>query len=161
MTDYNFLDDVSPKPDVSQHSESDRSSETEVELSPFANKLIQVGRTLRVRSLQTGSLDRIIQRAAQEHADYQAQADRMGHQHWDRRSAKLFEDLPAYTGFREVAALSGHPEDQAADKLFEAWRNSPDHWVWVNGQCDFYGYAMSQGRSGHWYGCGIFADRRA
>jgi uncharacterized protein YkwD len=160
VTDYNFLDDVPPKPPVQPPSEPSRPSETEIELTVFDQKLIQILRNRRVLSLATGSLDRTIQRAAQEHADFQARADRMGHQNWKQRSDQLFAELTAYTGFREVAALSGHPDDQAAEMLFEAWKNSPDHWVWVNGHCDFYGYAMAKSASGRWYGCGIFADRK-
>ena len=123
--------------------------------------LIEAGRALKVLSLQSGALHPVLQQMAQDHAKTQADQNRMGHQGWPSRSTWLFSAIPEGIGFREVAALSGHDEDAAPGQLFQAWKNSPAHWPWVNGRCDFWGYGMAVSASGVWYGCGIFADRRA
>lgn len=148
MTSYNFTNPPRPVDPV--------------DLVPTPHKLlIEAGRKLDVLSLKTGALHPILQTMAQEHAETQASEDKLGHQGWPSRSKWLFSAIPDAIGFREVAAQTAYAEDQAAAHLFEAWWKSPDHWPWVNGQCDFWGYGMARGKSGMWYGCGIFADRRA
>jgi hypothetical protein len=167
VTDYTFLDseDVSPKkPDETGpcRDHDAATSEPEVELSETTELLIKAGQSLDVLSMKTGVCHPLLQQVAQEHADWQAQHDQMGHHAWGGRSHKLFVALPEFTGFREVAAYSGYRAPQVAKNLFESWRKSPDHWVWVNGPCAIWGYAMAQSKkTGLWYACAIFADRKS
>lgn len=151
MTKYEFTDAPKPEQPVDP-----------VELLATQHKtLIEAGRTIDVLSLKTGTLHPILQEAAQGQAAYQAELGEMGHQRWASRSELLFKLLPEYTGFREVCAYSGYRFPQVAKNLFESWWKSKAHWVWVNGHCDIWGYAMFQNEQNKlWYATGIFADRR-
>ena len=145
MTKYDFTDSPQPTDPV------------ELLATPH-RLLIEAGRALKVLSLQTGSLHPTLQQMAQEHAQTQADQNRIGHQGWSQRSQWLFSAIPEGVGFREVAALSGH--ESAPENIFQTWRGSPAHWPWVNGRCDYWGYGMAVSEAGIWYACGIFADRR-
>ena len=124
--------------------------------------LIQTGRDIGVRSIRTGRQHPILQRAAEEHAAYQARVGIQGHQGWQRRVEVLIRAMPNCHEFREVANESwpGQDVNAAAREMYRSWRLSPGHWSAVNGHCSYYGYAMVLGRNGTWYACGIFADLR-
>ena len=151
MTDYDFTDPPRPDQPVDP-----------AELLAAHHKiLIEAGRKLDVLSLKTGSLNPILQQAAEGQAAFQAEYGEMGHQRWKDRSELLSKLLPEYTGFREVCAYSGYHFPQVAKNLFESWWKSKAHWVWVNGRCDIWGLGMYQSaQTNLWYACGIFADRR-
>jgi len=151
VTKYDFNDEPKPAP----------TDPVELLASPH-RLLIEAGRKLNVLSLQTGALHPVLQEAAQGQAAFQAEFGEMGHQRWESRSKILFKLLPEYTGFREVCAYTGCEHPVAAGNIFQSWRHSRDHWVWVNGRCDIWGYAMLQNDQNKlWYATGIFADRRA
>ena len=131
------------------------------EESPNA-ALIQAGRDLKVKSLTTGKQNAFLQQAAEEHAAYQARVKVQGHQGFEKRVAKLRQQLPDYSEFSECAAESwpGQNIEDAAKEMFHSWRQSPGHWSCINGKCDLYGYAMARGKNGTWYACAIFAKAR-
>jgi len=124
--------------------------------------LIQTGRALRVQSIVTGQPHPLLQKAAEEHAAYQARVGVQGHQGWNQRVQYLMRALPDCHEFREVANESWPGQDvtAAASEMYHSWRQSPGHWSAVNGRCGYYGYAMVLGRNNVWYACGIFTDRR-
>jgi hypothetical protein len=131
-------------------------------LASHHKALIEAGRTLDVLSLRTGGLHPVLQKMAQDHAQAQADQNRMGHQGWDERSKSLFTLIPEATNFREVCAYSGYRFPEVTKNLFESWWKSKAHWTWVDGRCDFWGYAMAyDSKSRLFFACGIFADRRA
>jgi hypothetical protein len=168
VTDYNFRDDArageptaTPKEPVSRRSETGDPNEQGVELTEFDAALIKAGRDLGALSFRTGEINSILQQAAQGQAAFQAEYAAMGHQRWRSRAQQLAELLPEYTGFREVCAYTGWDMPKAAENVFGSWRSSPAHWVWVNGQCDIFGYAIARsGQTKLWYACAIFADRK-
>jgi len=155
MTDYDLTPDKPEKPKTPVQ------PELEPELAEPHSILVKTGKNQGVLSLKTGKMDPILQVAAAGHATFQAEYGQMGHQRWGTRSKTLFSELPLFSGFREVCAYSGYDQLKAAENIFESWRQSPAHWVWVNGPCDIWGFAMYQNAVNKlWYACGIFADRR-
>ena len=124
--------------------------------------LVKAGRDIGVRSLATGRQHPVLQRAAEEHAAFQARVGVQGHQGWESRVSLLRRQLPNCCEFREVANESwpGQDVNAAAKEMYHSWRQSAGHWSAVNGRCSYYGYAMVRGQNGIWYACGIFADIR-
>jgi len=122
-------------------------------------RLMVTGRSLGVKSITSGRWHAILQSMAQRHAGYQARVHQIGHQNWDARFQELVGKMPGYR-FAEVCAMSwrNQGEQDAADEIFKSWRASPGHWSTVNGTCVFWGYAMSRGTDGIWYGTGIVAQ---
>lgn len=121
--------------------------------------LIDAGKALGVRSLVEGRLDATLQDHAAAHARYQADRQTQGHQNFERRHAQLSRLFPGMH-ISEICAESWEWEtthSAAAASMYDSWRQSPGHWETANGSCKFYGYAMSQGRNGIWYSCGIVA----
>jgi hypothetical protein len=118
-------------------------------------QLIYEGKLLGVLSLD-GTNDEILQRAAKEHADFQATAGVQGHQYWASRMAKLHLLLPSYK-FVEVANESwpGQSKEDAAREMYKSWRQSEGHWSVVDGKCKIWGMAMAKGANGIWYACEI------
>lgn len=158
MSNYDFTPDKPDQP------EQPAQPELELDLADPHATLVKTGYFRGVLSLKTGKNDPILQSAAVFHADFQAQKGKLGHQHWDMRSAELFKALPEHTNFREVAAMSWAWEmetEKGAGSIFDSWRQSPPHWRWVNGACDIWGYAMKfNSKLKLWFATGIFADRR-
>lgn len=120
-------------------------------------------------SVMHGKWHGVLQSLAQRHAEAQGTKDRhdqfyrsYAHAGWGERHIELLSRLPEGKNFAEVCAWAGPHTDEAeaAKALFNSWKGSPDHWVFVNGREDFWGYAMSQGRSGVWYATGIVAQKR-
>lgn len=151
MSDYDFL----PPPD-----------QLNIQPDPEAGDpnglLIAAGQRLGVLSLATGKQHPVLQAKAQEHAQYQADHQQQGHQLWDQRYPELYRLIPDCGEFQEVCAESW-PEDtksEAAEEMYNSWRQSPGHWGTVNGRCDFWGYAMVKGQNGIWYACGQFGTLR-
>jgi hypothetical protein len=105
-------------------------------------------------------LHQVLQRAAEEHAVYQASVHTQGHQGWDARVAELRRQMPDCHTFKEVANESWPGQDTvaAAYEMYRSWRLSVRHWSAVNGRCRYYGYSMRRGSKGVWYACGIFAE---
>ena len=124
--------------------------------------LVKAGRDLKVKSLMTGKQNAVLQRAAEEHAAYQARVEVQGHQGFEKRVAQLRKLLPDYSEFSEVCNESwqGQSIEDAAKEMYNSWRKSPGHWSAVNGKCDYWGYAMVKGENGVWYACAIFAKVR-
>lgn len=125
--------------------------------------LVKVGREKRVLSLK-GKPHAIIQAACQRHADYQARRLTAGHQGWDGRLAWLNRMASNDArGFVEVCVASWEwntkPRPAAVD-IFDSWRQSPGHWSVVNGRYEFWSYAMTQGKDGRWFACGIMAYKK-
>lgn len=150
MTDYNFID-KQPEP------------EKQPAIAKEHQALIDEGKRLRVKSLMTGVMHPVLQAAAEEHAQYQARLGVQGHQRWQTRVQQLFKLMPDSYEFREVANESWPDQDlgDAAEEMYDSWRQSPGHWGAVNGECSFYGYAMAYNeRNKTWYAAGIFADKR-
>ncbi len=133
---------------------------TVVSLTPADYRLITEGRNWGVQSIATGELHQTLQRAAEDHAAYQASIHVQGHQRWEWRVAELRRQMPDCHTFQEVANESwpGQDMDAAAYEMFRSWRLSAGHWSAVNGRCRYYGYAMRRGSNGVWYACGIFAE---
>jgi hypothetical protein len=129
-------------------------------LAPSDARLIAEGRHWHVQSLATGRLHSALQRAAEEHAAYQARIQVQGHQDWDGRVAGLRRQVPECHTFAEVANESWPDQNMnaAAYEMYRSWKLSPGHWSAVNGRCRYYGYAMRLGSNGTWYACGIFAE---
>lgn len=124
--------------------------------------LVRVGREKDVLSLH-GKPHKVIQRFAQQHADYQARRLTSGHQLWAARLKRLELAAPDARGFTEVAVASWDwntlPRPAAID-IFDSWRRSPGHWSVVNGRYAFWAYAMTQGLDGRWFACGIMARKK-
>lgn len=127
-------------------------------LTVAERKLIDRGRLEGVQSIKTGKLDDEVQRAARQHATYQATVQHQGHQNWDRRVQELQRLHPEIREWKEVANESwpGQNVDDAAREMYHSWRQSSGHWSAVNGRCIYYGYSMVRGANGVWYACGIF-----
>ena len=120
--------------------------------------LIEAGRRWGVLSLRTGQQHPELQAAAEAHAAYQARVGVQGHQGFDRRYQQLRH---VGRNVREVANESwpGQSEADAAEEMYDSWRQSSGHWSAVNGRCRFWGYAMAyRPRNRTWYACGLFAD---
>jgi uncharacterized protein YkwD len=124
--------------------------------------LLKTGRDLQVRSILTGKPHPVLQRAAEEHAAYQARVQVQGHQDWSKRVQVLMKALPGCTEFRECCNESWPDQNvnDAAKEMFRSWKLSPGHWSAINGKCSYYGYAMARGKNGVWYTTAIFADLR-
>ena len=129
--------------------------------------LLQEGQRWHVRSIATGQLNPILQRAAQEHAAYQARVEVQGHQQWKdvpftQRVNKLRQQLPDCSEFSECANESWPDQNMqdAAYEMYKSWKKSPGHWSSINGYCDYYGYSMIKGKNDVWYACAIFATKR-
>jgi len=113
---------------------------------------------VKAQSVSTGQLSDVVLAAAQAHADWQAKTGRMGHQGFAERSAELRKQLPDDCGnIREVAAVSGGDEAEAAKSVAQMWRKSGGHWRIINSSCKLWGYAMAQSESGSWYAAGLVA----
>jgi len=119
--------------------------------------LIRIGQQKRVQSIITGQRHRDVQRIAERHADYQAHTQLLSHQGWNQRVAELRRRVPEVREWGEVVGASwiGQNMDEAAYEMYRIWRTSSDQWSIVNGQCDYYGYAMRRGDDDVWYACGI------
>lgn len=120
--------------------------------------LVAAGQRWGVMSLRTGQQHPDLQAAAEAHAAYQARVGRQGHQGFDRRYQQLRH---VGRNVREVANESwpGQNEADAAEEMYNSWRQSSGHWRAVNGRCRYWGMGMSyrpQNRT--WYACGLFAD---
>jgi hypothetical protein len=129
----------------------------------FPNQtLIRVGLELGVRSIATGQQHSTLQKAAEDHAAYQARIQLQGHHGWESRVADLYRLMPNCNEFAEVVNESwpGQDTESAAHEMYRSWRLSPGHWSAVNGKCDYWGYAMVRGKNGVWYACGIFGYKR-
>jgi hypothetical protein len=120
-------------------------------------------------SITHGKYHPVLQALSQRHSEAQASRDWHGgyyrgyaHSGWNERHIELIARVPEGKNFAEVCAWAGPhagPE-KAAEAIFAAWKSSPDHWVFVNGYVDFWGYTLSQSRSGIWYSTGILAQKR-
>jgi len=104
----------------------------------------------------------VLTAAAREHAVYQASVGRQGHQHWDRRMARLGREMPGYR-FAEICAESwprqaNEPYEALAAEMFWCWRQSPGHWSVAGRRHNYFGGCMAKGRNGIWYACIIVAD---
>lgn len=119
--------------------------------------LIQEGKRIGVLSLN-GQRHPTLQRAAEEHANFQAKHGLQGHQMLQYRMSELSQKLPGLK-FIEVANESwdGQFVGDAIKEAYRSWKLSPGHWEAVNGECDIYGYAMCLGKNNVWYFCAIFA----
>jgi hypothetical protein len=124
--------------------------------------LLQEGKAWHVRSIATGQLNDILQKAAHEHASYEAHVEKQGHQFWQQRVEKLRRQLSDCSEFSECANESWPDQNMqnAAYEVYKSWKKSPGHWASINGYCDYYGYSMVLGRNGVWYACAIFATKR-
>lgn len=121
--------------------------------------LVAAGLKISVKSLKTGKIHSVLQKAAQFHADYQARRGVQGHQNWNSRVKDLYKDVPECGEFKECCAESWdwNTREQAAPEMFNSWRQSPGHWSAINGRCDFWGYAMALNKKQNiWYACAIF-----
>jgi len=121
--------------------------------------IIQEGKNLRANSFVTGRQHPVLQKAAEEHAAFQARVMVQGHQLWSMRVLKLRGMMPECSEFSEVCADSWPYQDaeDAVREIYRLWKQSPRHWDRVNGACTYWGYAMAQGENGVWYACGIMA----
>lgn len=119
--------------------------------------LVQEGKRLGVLSLN-GQQHPTLQRAAEEHADFQARHGVQGHQMWQSRMSQLQRQLP---GLRFVeCANESWPSQNARDaaiEMYHSWVQSPGHWAAVNGECKYWGMAMVLSYNGTWYACEIVA----
>jgi hypothetical protein len=156
ITGLLLLDRTQPRPDVAPI----KPPVVKPSLPPTPNEiLIQTGRRIGVLSISSGRPNEHLQRYAQQHADYMARVCVQGHQGWNLRYASLRAALPGSRDFAEVANESwpNQSAEAAAAEMYRSWRYSSGHWAAVNGECEFYGYAMALGQNGTWYACGIFA----
>lgn len=130
-----------------------------IPLAPSDAKLIAEGQRWHVKSIATGQHHATLQRAAEDHAAYQARVQVQGHQNWETRMVELQRRMPGCREFQEVANESWPGQDMkaAAYEMYRSWKLSEGHWSAVNGRCRYYGYAMRRGNNGTWYACGIFA----
>lgn len=120
-----------------------------------------VGRNLGVKSILTGFRHPILQRMCEHAAKYQAEINTQGHHNWNNRFQQLHIAMPDQKTFGEVCAESWEWELDAdmtviAKSMFKSWEQSSGHWAWVNGECQYFGWAMARG-SRVWYANGIFA----
>lgn len=133
--------------------------------------LVRAMKAHKPASLTNGKYHPVLQALAQRHSEGQAQRDRhdrfyanYAHLGWGAREIELVSRVPEARGFGEVCACAWGADysdaKAAAEEIFKQWKGSPAHWVMVNGYYDYWGYAMSQGRSGAWYATGIVALKR-
>lgn len=119
-------------------------------------------------SVMHGKWHAVLQTLAQRHSAAQAASDRhdrfyrsYAHAGWGERQIELVSRVPEGKGFGEVCAWAGYADPvEAAEAIFKSWKHSPEHWAFVNGHMNFWGYSMAQGKSGVWYATGIVAYRR-
>lgn len=132
-----------------------------VSITPNSELIINAGKDWQAKSIQSGKMNNVLQKYAEQHADRMARAGRGGHHNWETRFHELERALPEYTGFQEVAAESWpwQNANQSASEMFNCWRQS-SHWKVVNSKCSIWGYSMAKGRNGIHYGCGIIAHRK-
>lgn len=97
-----------------------------------------------------------------DQANRQARLQKQGHHGWNRRFQFINKELPAGYQAVEICAESWPNENmlEAAFEIVHSWRRSPGHWKQVMKHHDYWGYDMSKGMNGIWYGCGIFGDKR-
>lgn len=116
-----------------------------------------------VTNVHTGKPDATLMAYAKANADYQAKIGVQGHHNWENRFQRLLVIMPEYCGFQENVAESWpwqQSREAGAWEMFKSWSQSKSHWETANKPCAIYGYAMSKGRNGIWYGCWIIGQRR-
>ncbi|MFA5056499.1 MAG: thioredoxin family protein [Opitutaceae bacterium] len=99
---------------------------------------------------------------AQSHANYQAEADKQGHQNFDQRRQQMLNSIGP-GDYREICAESWprQAEDPPAElwaEMFDCWRQSPGHWSVASRKHSEYGSGMARSRRGVWYACIITRD---
>jgi hypothetical protein len=96
---------------------------------------------------------------AAQHASYQASVGQQGHQNFGSRMHHLTAASGAM-GVSEVCAESwpGQNMIDSCIDCVDSWRHSSGHWRGVSNFHRSYGYDISLGRNGIWYGTGIFGD---
>jgi hypothetical protein len=96
---------------------------------------------------------------AAQHASYQARVGQQGHQNFGTRMHHLTSASGAM-GVSEVCAESwpGQNMIDSCIDCVDSWRHSSGHWRGVSSFHRSYGYDISLGRNGIWYGTGIFGD---
>ena|GEM_PF-608498 len=140
-----------------------RAEQTEIFLTLPAGTLTQRTLTYAVRThhdkpLSSGGVPApIVVRLATEHAEYQAERGRLGHQNFGVRSYQAKEVLGGGSP-SEICAQSrpGLGLFEGAISCMRAWRNSGAHWTIARRHHTYYGYDMVLGRNGAWYAVGFF-----
>ncbi len=106
-----------------------------------------------------GTASPVLMTAAASHSVYQARTGNMGHHNSHSRFSQIRASIPG-SRVSEVAAQSWRNQtmlDSCLDCV-RSWRHSSGHWSSIRRHHRLYGYDICQGRSGLWYGTGIFAD---
>ena len=96
---------------------------------------------------------------ATHQASYQASVGVQGHQNFGTRFDQLVS-ASGTMGVSEVCAQSW-PGQNMIDSCIDcvaSWRQSSGHWQGVSSYHQSYGYDISRGGNGIWYGTGIFGD---
>jgi hypothetical protein len=115
-----------------------------------------------------GKYQPVLQTLAQRHSVAQAARNwhnqwyrSYAHSGWGERQIELVSRAPEAKNFGEICCWAAHPDaEKAAEMIFASWKASPEHWAFLNGNYDFWGYAMSQSHTGVWYATGIVAQKR-
>ena len=108
-----------------------------------------------VRSVETGTLNSVLQKLAHEHSVSQT-TEGMSHDGFDHRMAAIQQAYPNSTNWSEIVAMNScDTAEAAAAQMLSSWRHSPPHWRSLNGSCTYYGLSMVKGGDG-WYATGIF-----
>jgi hypothetical protein len=68
------------------------------------------------------------------------------HSGWGEREIELVSRVPEAKGFARDLLLGSPAGDaeKAAEMIFASWKSSAEHWAFLNGLYDFWGYAMHQ-----------------
>lgn len=128
-----------------------------VEPTTQSEALIEYGRQIGVQSILSGQVHEVLQRLAQEQANYCAAHRIQGHQLWNRQFQDHYREYP---GLRSIVAESfpGRTLEDGIKECFHSWHHSKGHWEYCNGRCRYYGFAIARGTNGVWYACGIFSN---
>jgi len=105
----------------------------------------------------------VLMRRAAEHAQYQADHQRQGHQNWQRRFEQLRREVGQQYTFAEICAESwewqeNEPMEALGREMFKCWEYSSGHWSVASVKHAMFGAGMAKGGNGIWYACIIVGD---
>ena len=104
-----------------------------------------------------GTSSPILRKAAADHSQRQASLGRQGHQQWELRFHRIWDQIGGKPPI-EVCAESWPDESLITACLgcVHAWRQSAGHWQSVAGRHLLFGYSIHRGANRIWYATGIF-----
>jgi hypothetical protein len=130
--------------------------------------LVRVLKSHKALSVTNGKYHPVFQSLAQRHSAVQAARNwhnqwyrSYAHSGWAEREIELVARVPEAKGFAEICCWAGAGDaEKAAEMIFASWQSSAEHWAFLSGLYDFWGYAMHQSLTGIWYATGIVGQKR-